>query len=125
MRIATRLLNRAEEVVFRELNSIAHDNSLRLFAKPRLSDVILTDIAISQRVFNFYTRSHFDFVVTDEETRPLFVVEYDGPFHASGVQRWRDSTKEALCADAGLGILRINANHVTRYYRGITVLRWI
>ncbi len=41
------------------------------------------------------------------------------------MQRDRDKIKDALCIDAGLGILRINANYVTRRYRGISVLRWI
>lgn len=125
MRIADKLLNKAEEVVFRELNSIAQDNSLRLFAKPRLSDVILRDTPLSRADFDFYTRSHVDFVVTNDETRPLFIVEYDGPFHATPVQQRRDRTKDALCIEAGLGTLRINANHVMKLYRGMSVLRWI
>lgn len=125
MHIAERLLNKAEELAFRELDCIAQDNALRLFAKPRLSDVILKDAPLSKPDFDFYTRAHVDFVVTDEATKPLFIVEYDGPFHAGPVQQWRDRTKDGLCADAGLGVLRINANHVTKLYRGMSVLRWI
>lgn len=41
MRIAETLLNRSEAVAFRELQSIADDNGMLVFAKPRLSDVIL------------------------------------------------------------------------------------
>ena len=119
------MLNKAEEVAFRELDAIAQDNALRLFAKPRLSDVILKDQPLSSADFGFYTKAHVDFVVTDEQTKPLFVVEYDGPTHANPVQQRRDRTKDDLCADAGVGILRINANHVTKRYRGMSVLRWI
>jgi very-short-patch-repair endonuclease len=125
MRVAEKLLNKAEEVAFRELNSIAEDNALRLFAKPRLSDVLLKDESLSRVVFDFYTKAHVDFVVTDQATKPLFIVEYDGPFHTSAVQRQRDETKDSLCSSASLGVLRINANHVTRRFRGISVLRWI
>jgi uncharacterized protein DUF2726 len=125
MRIAEKLLNKAEEIAFRELDAIAQDNALRLFAKPRLSDVILKDSPLLQADFDFYTRAHVDFVVTDDKTKPLFIVEYDGPFHAAPVQQRRDRMKDGLCADAGLGILRINANHVTKLYRGMSVLRWI
>jgi hypothetical protein len=125
MLIAEELLNKAEERAFRELDSIAQDNALRLFAKPRLSDVILTDNRLSRADFDFYTRAHVDFVVTDEATKPLFVVEYDSRFHAAPAQQRRDRTKDGLCADAGLGILRINANHVTKLYRDMSVLRWI
>lgn len=125
MRIAEKLLNKSEEVVFRELDAIARDNVFRLFSKPRLSDVILIDNPLSRADFDFYTRSHVDFVVTDEDTRPIYIIEYDGPFHVAPVQKRRDNTKDGLCRDAGLGILRINANHVTKFYRGISVLRWI
>jgi Protein of unknown function (DUF2726) len=125
MRVAEKLLNKAEEVALRELNSIAEDNALRLFAKPRLSDVLLKDESLSRVVFDFYTKAHVDFVVTDQATKPLFIVEYDSPFHTSALQRWRDETKDTLCSSASLGVLRINANHVTRRFRGISVLRWI
>lgn len=125
MLIAEKLLNKAEEMTFRELNSIVEDNGLRLFSKPRLSDVILKNEPLPRSVFDFYTRAHVDFVVTDQKTKPMFIVEYDGPFHADTRQTQRDQTKDRLCADAGLGVLRINANHVTRQFRGISILRWI
>ena len=126
MRVADALLNKAEEVAFRELEAIVDDNSLRLFAKPRLSDVIVRDgPPLPRKVFDFYTRSHVDFVVTNADSKPLIVVEYDGRYHADAVQQTRDKMKDALCLDAGLGILRINANHVTKLYHGISVLRWI
>jgi Protein of unknown function (DUF2726) len=65
MKIVDSLLNRSEEVVFRELQSISQDNNLKVFAKPRLSDVILKGREfLTQREFDFYTRSHCDFVVT-------------------------------------------------------------
>jgi len=126
MRIADALLNKAEEIAFRELEAITDDNALRLFTKPRLSDVIWKGHThLSQRVFDFYTRSHADFVVSDADSKPLIVVEYDGPAHTQPTQQERDRIKDALCTEVGLGILRINANHVTRLYRGMSVLRWI
>jgi hypothetical protein len=57
MRVTEKLLNKAEEMAFRELNSIAEDNALRLFAKPRLSDVLLKDESLSRPVFDFYTKA--------------------------------------------------------------------
>lgn len=125
MRIVEKLLNNQEEIAFRELNSIVRENALRLFAKPRLSDVILKDEMLQQAEFDFFTKAHVDFVVTDQETKPLLIIEYDGLFHASPLQQRRDMMKDALCAKAGLGVLRINANHVTKLYRGISILRWI
>lgn len=126
MKIVDRLLNRSEEVAFRELERIAGDNGLRVFAKTRLSDVITKSGGhLSRREFDYFTRSHCDYVVTDDVYSPLMVVEYDGPFHVDARQQERDQIKNALLREAGLGLLRINDRHVTRSYRGMSVLRWI
>ena len=126
MRIADSLLNKSEEVAFRELEAITNDNALRLFANQRLSDVVLKEgTYLPSRAFDFYTRSHVDFVVTDENSKPVLAVEYDGPSHSEPRQRERDRIKDELCASAGLGILRITANHVTKLFRGMSILRWI
>jgi very-short-patch-repair endonuclease len=127
MKIVGSLLNRSEEVVYRELQSIAADNGMKVFAKTRLSDILEKGRAfLTEREFDFYTRSHFDFVITDSDSRPAMVVEYDGPLHeTSALQQERDRIKDNLCKSAGLGMLRINDRHVTKLYRGMTVLRWI
>ncbi|WP_445219880.1 DUF2726 domain-containing protein [Bradyrhizobium sp. Pa8] len=127
MKIVDSLLNRSEKTVLRELEKIASDNAMRIFAKPRLSDVIQKDSThLTNREFDFYTRSHCDFVVADADARPIMIVEYDGPLHQSSAkQQERDEIKNELCRRAGLGLLRINDNYVTKLYRGMTVLRWI
>ena len=126
MKIVDSLLNRSEEVVFRELQSISQDNNLKVFAKPSLSDVISKGREfLTQREFDFYTRSHCDFVVTDIMHRPLMIVEYDGPLHADEKQQESDRIKDDLCCRAELGMLRIHDRHVTKLYRGMSVLRWI
>jgi hypothetical protein len=90
MHIAERLLNKSEEVVFRELEAITNDNALRVFANQRLSDVLLKGSTfLSPRIFDFYTRSHVDFVITDEASKPLLAIEYDGPSHSEPRQRER------------------------------------
>ncbi len=94
MKIVDSLLNRSEEVVFRELQSIASDDNLKVFSKPRLSDVIQKgNYFLTRCEFDFYTRSHCDFVVTDEKFRPMMIVEYDGPLHADAKQHERDEIK--------------------------------
>jgi very-short-patch-repair endonuclease len=127
MKIVDSLLNRSEETVLRELEKIASDNAMRIFVKPRLSDVIQKDSThLTNREFDFYTRSHCDFVVADADARRVMIVEYDGPLHQSRAkQQERDEIKNELCRCAGLGLLRINDNYVTKLYRGMTVLRWI
>src|SRR5260370_26749702 len=99
MKIVDSLLNRSEATVLRELQQIASDNTMRVFVKPRLSDVIQKGgTRLTSREFEFYTRSHCDFVVTDLDARPLMVVEYDGPLHQSSAeQQERDEIKNELC----------------------------
>jgi very-short-patch-repair endonuclease len=122
MKIVDSLVNRSEEVVLRELQQIASDNAVRVFVKQRLSDVIQKGgTHLTNREFDFYTRSHCDFVVTDADARPLVVVEYDGPLHQlSAEQQERDEIKNELCRRAELGLLRINDNYVTKLYRGMS-----
>jgi hypothetical protein len=126
MRTAERLVNRTEELVFKELSAIAADNDLKVFPKMRLQDVILKGkTVLLPRHFEYYTRSHFDFVLANPDFSPVMAIEYDGPTHQSASQIERDEIKNMLCKDSGLPILRINANHVLRTFRGMTLLRWI
>jgi hypothetical protein len=58
MKVVDSLLNRSEEAVLRELQNIASDNGMRVFLKPRLSDVIQKgNTRLTDREFEFYTRS--------------------------------------------------------------------
>lgn len=126
MQIVERFLNTHEKVVYHELEAIAEDNGLRVFANARLSDVIdKGKTLLIQREFEFYCGAHFDFVITDQALKPIMVVEYDGPMHSEPKQQERDKIKNALCGRASLGILRIGINHVTRRFRGSSILRWI
>lgn len=72
MKVVDSLPNRPEETVLNELEKIASDNALRVFAKMRLSDAIQKESThLTNREFDFYTRSHCDFVVVDADTRPV------------------------------------------------------
>lgn len=127
MKVVDSIVNRSEETVLHELQRITSDNGLKVFTKLRLSDVLQKGgTHLINREFDFYTRSHFDFVVANDEFRPLMAIEYDGPLHRlSTEQMERDEIKNDLCRRAGLGLLRINDNYVTKIYRGMTILRWI
>lgn len=127
MKVVESLLNRSEEAVLHELQGVASDNGMKVFAKPRLSDVIQKgNTYLTNREFDYYTRSHCDFVLTDARARPLMIVEYDGPLHQSDLKQLeRDQIKNSLCRQAEIGLLRINDRYVTKLYRGMSVLRWI
>jgi hypothetical protein len=62
MRIIDRFLNTTEEIALKELFAIGADNSLRVFAKPKLSDVLKNDTYLENHIFSYYVRSHFDFL---------------------------------------------------------------
>src|SRR5262245_55587327 len=126
MKVVDRFINKTEQIVFDELSAVAKDNALKVFPKPRVSDVLLTgNTRLDERSFNYFTRAHFDFLVTDGDFKPLISIEYDGPSHSSPIQMERDRIKNSLCEIAHHPILRINANHVTRKFRGMTLLRWM
>ncbi|MCC4292786.1 DUF2726 domain-containing protein [Brevundimonas aurantiaca] len=126
MRVVDRFMNGKEALVLRELEGIAKDNGMRVFAKPRMSDVLArTGRYFTPSEFSLYTQSHFDFLLVDEATRPVMAIEYDGPRHLEPMQIERDAIKNALCREAGFGLLRIQDHHFDRLYRGMTVLRWI
>lgn len=126
MKVVDKFLNKGEEIVFDELSSIASDEALRVFAKPRVSDVLLKGrTRLDERTFDYYTRSHFDFLLTAPEGKPAMAIEYDGPFHAEPVQAERDKMKNRLCEVARFPLLRIGANHILKKFRGMTLLRWL
>lgn len=82
MKVVDSIMNRSEEHTFRELSNIASDNGLRVFPKLCFSDVVQKDSTIlTKREFDYYTRSHFDFTMTEADGRSVMIVEYDGPFH--------------------------------------------
>ena len=100
MKVIDSLLNRSEESVLRELQNVASDNGMRVFAKLRLSDVLQKgNTRLTEREFEFYTRSYCDFVLTDAEARPFMIVEYDGSLHQSSAKQQDAMTSRTSSVD--------------------------
>ncbi len=119
------LLDKYEKVTYEHLKPICDHNGATVFAKVRLKDVLPVDgSGISAEDFGFSMKSHFDFVVVDRETRPLFAVEYDGAAHSQPNQAARDVRKNALCERFGLGLLRINSRYMESKFRGLDLLTY-
>jgi hypothetical protein len=77
-----RILNRPEETTHERLRAVCVGWNARVYAKLRVADVLPVEgSGISDVEFAFALRSHFDFVVTDNDHTPLFAVEFDGPVH--------------------------------------------
>ena len=68
---------------------------------------------------------HFDFLITDHDYNPLFVVEFDGGSHKDPVQIERDRKKNWLCERFEMPLLRINIAYINRTYRNLDLLTWI
>jgi hypothetical protein len=97
-----RLLSDTEPETHVRLDQACARNSASVFAKMRVADVFpIEGSGISDELFKFALRSHFDFTVADSRHMPLFAVEFDGPTHADTVQVERDRKKDALCERFG------------------------
>jgi hypothetical protein len=120
-----RLLNKYEEVTYSKLKKICDENDAHVFAKVRVADAIpITNSGIPDKEFSFALKSHFDFLMTDNNYNPIFAVEFDGPYHSNKVQKRRDVMKNELCDRFRLPLLRINANYLNREYRGFDLLTY-
>ncbi len=120
-----RLLNPSEEVTYKRLAKTCMRNQAKVFAKTRVADVLPVEgSGISDDLFGFSLRSHFDFLVTDSGLDPLFAVEFDGAGHQEANQKARDDRKNALCDHFKFPLLRINSKYVNRIYRQLDLLTW-
>src|ERR1700733_13011804 len=118
-------VNEYEERTAELLTKQAQEDNARVFSKVALKDVLpfeAMDLPVELR--RFCWTSHFDFVVTDAKTTPLFVVEFDGPSHQGEVQTARDRKKDELCRRFNMPILRINSRYLAPSYRGRDLLSW-
>lgn len=121
-----RLVNRSEQLTYDALLRVCEPHGARVFTKVRVADVfVLETRKVPPEHLSYGLRSHFDFVVTDNDYHPLFSVEFDGPLHRSSeIQRRRDRLKNDLCATFSHGLLRINSNYLTRQFRGLDLLTY-
>lgn len=119
------LLNHYEKVTYEHLKPICDRNGATVFAKVRLKDALpIENSGVTGPEYRFALQSHFDFLVVDAETKPLFAVEYDGRQHGDQRQVERDRVKNALCERFDFGLLRIRSNHIVRKFRGLDLLTY-
>src|SRR4051812_45517758 len=107
------LVNLGEVETDAALRDAVDELGARVFAKPRLADVLNIDRSgISDEEYTYALKAHLDFVIASEtDGTPHFAIEFDGPYHAtSAVARRRDAMKDAICDRLGLPLLRIDAD---------------
>jgi Protein of unknown function (DUF2726) len=121
-----RLMNLSEEKTNAVLRPLTEGWGAHTFPKVRLADVLpIEKSGIDDEAFRFALQAHFDFIVTDDDLKPLFAVEFDGDFHQSELQQRRDALKDRLCQHFRLPILRINSRYVEQSFRQMDVLSWL
>lgn len=103
------LFSRDERRFYDALRQAAGDRYL-IFAQMRLIDLVEVPRGENGSPFWFakVRHKHVDFVLCDRETAaPVLAIELDGASHQSDVQRQRDAEKDAVLAQAGLPLLRV------------------
>jgi hypothetical protein len=120
-----RLLNRSEEQTNSVLRPLTEEWGAHTFPKVRVADILpIENSGIDDQSYRFALQSHFDFVITDNDLRPLFAVEFDGPTHGDAAQKKRDEIKNQLCKRFSLPLLRINSLYIGQTYRQMDLLTW-
>ena len=103
------LFSRDERRFYDALRQAAGDRYL-IFAQMRLIDLV--EVPRGQDGSPFWyakvRHKHVDFVLCDRETAgPVLAIELDGASHGTEIQRQRDAEKDAVLAQAGLPLLRV------------------
>jgi len=120
-----RLLNTYEKATNARLKAATAQWGAEVYPKVRLADVFpIQGSGISDNEYSFALKSHFDFLVTDGNSDPLFAVEFDGPGHTEPSQVQNDELKSNLCRHFGFPLLRVNARYLDALGHGMDLLAW-
>ncbi|MDM5305814.1 DUF2726 domain-containing protein [Peribacillus frigoritolerans] len=121
-----KIMNRSEEITYEAVKEICEKYKARVFPKVNLNDVFeLKKSELPYDLFNYGQRAHFDLLVCNELGYPLFVVEFDGPYHKHDENTIvRDQKKNALCEINNLPILRVTNEHFDEQATNMNLLTW-
>jgi hypothetical protein len=121
------LVNLGEVETDAVLREAVGELGARVFAKPRLADVLNIDRSgLSKDEFSYALKAHLDFVIASEsDGTPHFAVEFDGPYHSTSPNaRRRDTMKDSICDQLGLPLLRVDADFL-RTVKGFRLVAWL
>lgn len=108
------------------LEAAASKFGARVFPKVRVADALnLERSGVTNDQYSYGLRAHFDFTVTDQDSQPLFAVEFDGRRHTvepAAVRR--DALKDAICEHFEFPLLRIGDDYFRRIGRFV-LLGWL
>ena len=119
------LLNFPEAKTDSRLREVCEDFDARVFAKIRVADVLqINDSGIDNDQYRYALQAHFDFVVADDNSNPLFAVEFDGAGHSEPEAQHRDEMKNNLCDRFQFPLLRINQKYLNPDFSNWDLVRW-
>ncbi len=85
-------------------------NRHNVLSQVRLTDVINVNqpqIAIVGQQIVRANEMSFDILITDQQAKPIFIFEADGPSHLNPVQMHRDNVKDSLAKLADIPLFRV------------------
>ncbi len=121
-----KIMNRSEALTRKHLSQICNNHNVSVYPKVRLADIFpIEGSGISNELYSFALKAHFDFIVADSDESPLFAVEFDGVQHESEKQQERDIKKDTLCETFELPLLRITSEYINKEYEHMNLLSWL
>jgi hypothetical protein len=110
------LVNGHEVNTDNALERAAAASGYRIAPKVRVADVLpIYGSGLSSAEYSYALRSHFDWVVTEDEERiPQFAVEFDGSSHDTPEAAARDDLKDRIATHFGFPLLRTDGTFLRR-----------
>jgi hypothetical protein len=121
-----RILNFSENVLNIKLNKALEGSKLKVGHSVSMSEVIdISRDELDEAEFDFYLKTNFDFLITDDEYNPVFVVEFDGPVHARPKKIRNDKMKNSMLEMSCLPYLRIDQDLLHKKIDKYDLIDWI
>ena len=107
-------VNRYETLTDTELRRASEEFGARVCPKVRVADALeISRSGLSNELYGYALRAHFDFVVVGEDGRVAFAVEFDEEHHGSDLNTIRrDQLKNSICRSLGMPLLRISDEYL-------------
>ena len=108
-----RLLTQIERIAEHALTQSITDPKYRVFSLVRVADVVTKQRSILKKhLYEYALMAHFDFTLT-RDLVPILVIECDGDWHDQPAQQIRDRTKDEICRNLGLPLIRVDVRNMS------------
>lgn len=121
------LVNKYEEATDKALREAVEKYNARVFSKVGIKDALDIDKNnfLTKEERNYAFKAHFDFLITRDDSLPIFAVEYDGSRHSSDPATIeRDKKKNTICQKLGMPLCRIDSAYLKRVGK-FSIIGWL